>query len=137
MSKSIKFSDHFERSEGRRPRVLLAVLEPLASPQNPHELANLLADAGFDVDIASKTQSVRSALNQAHENDVHLVVVQHFFEDITPEIKMAVQDGLNESDEIQWCCLDRMFSKEKSPEIIFNSMNDYDPEAFINWMLNR
>jgi len=68
-----ELSDDFAATEGRRPRVMLACL---AGDENSGSLLHLsisLADLGFDVDVGPASGSFQSLVQQAIENDVHLL----------------------------------------------------------------
>jgi len=68
-----ELTDKFAVAEGRRPRIMLACL---AGDENSGSLLHLsisLADLGFDVDVGPASGSFQSLVQQAIENDVHLL----------------------------------------------------------------
>ncbi len=67
--------DAFARSEGRRPRILIAKLGQDGHDRGAKIVATALADLGFDVDIGALFQTPEEAARQAIENDVHAVGV--------------------------------------------------------------
>ncbi|HUD25640.1 MAG TPA: methylmalonyl-CoA mutase, partial [Burkholderiaceae bacterium] len=67
--------DAFARSEGRRPRILIAKLGQDGHDRGAKIVATALADLGFDVDIGALFQTPEEAARQAVENDVHAVGV--------------------------------------------------------------
>ena len=67
--------DAFARSEGRRPRILIAKLGQDGHDRGAKIVATALADLGFDVDIGALFQTPEEVARQAIENDVHAVGV--------------------------------------------------------------
>jgi methylmalonyl-CoA mutase len=67
--------DGFARTEGRRPRILIAKLGQDGHDRGAKIIATALADLGFDVDIGALFQTPEEAARQAIENDVHAVGV--------------------------------------------------------------
>jgi methylmalonyl-CoA mutase len=67
--------DSFARTEGRRPRILIAKLGQDGHDRGAKIVATALADLGFDVDIGALFQTPEEAARQAVENDVHAVGV--------------------------------------------------------------
>ena len=67
--------DSFARTEGRRPRILIAKLGQDGHDRGAKIVATALADLGFDVDIGPLFQTPEEAAQQAVENDVHAVGV--------------------------------------------------------------
>jgi methylmalonyl-CoA mutase len=65
----------FEKSEGRRPRILLVKLGQDGHDRGVKVVATGLADLGFDVDVGPLFQTPAEAAKQAVENDVHVVGV--------------------------------------------------------------
>lgn len=135
MNDSNKFSDQFERSEGRRPRVLLVALGGIDAKINRHELASHFADAGFDVDLTATIQSTQQIHDQALENDVHLVVLVHFYSDLSFQIKTKLSSISQKLPEIEFLTLDRFLSKENELVLIFETNSDYKPDALVDWLL--
>ncbi len=67
--------DHFEKSEGRRPRIMLAKMGQDGHDRGQKVIATAFADLGFDVDIGPLFQTPEEAAKQAVENDVHVIGV--------------------------------------------------------------
>ncbi len=63
----------FEKSHGRRPRILIAKLGQDGHDRGARVIATGFADIGFDVDIGPLFQTPKEAAKQAAENDVHVV----------------------------------------------------------------
>jgi methylmalonyl-CoA mutase len=67
--------EQFERSEGRRPRLLVAKMGQDGHDRGQKVIATAFADLGFDVDIGPLFQTPSETARQAVENDVHIVGV--------------------------------------------------------------
>ena len=65
----------FEKSEGRRPRILVAKMGQDGHDRGAKVIATAFADIGFDVDIGPLFQTPREVARHAVENDVHIVGV--------------------------------------------------------------
>lgn len=65
----------FEKSEGRRPRLLIAKLGQDGHDRGAKVVATAMADLGFDIDIGPLFQTPEEAARQAVENDVHVVAM--------------------------------------------------------------
>src|SRR5204863_566621 len=65
----------FAKSEGRRPRMLVAKLGQDGHDRGAKIIATAFADIGFDVDIGPLFQTPEEAARQAVENDVHIIGV--------------------------------------------------------------
>ncbi|MEQ1608264.1 MAG: methylmalonyl-CoA mutase [Hyphomonadaceae bacterium] len=68
-----KLADDFEKSEGRRPRILIAKMGQDGHDRGQKVVASGFADLGWDVDIGPLFQTPGEAARQAVENDVHVV----------------------------------------------------------------
>jgi len=68
-----KLTDEFERTEGRRPRILIAKMGQDGHDRGAKVIASALADLGFDVDVGPLFQTPEETARQAVENDVHVV----------------------------------------------------------------
>ena len=68
-----KKSDAFAKSNGRRPRILVAKLGQDGHDRGAKIIATSFADLGFDVDIGPLFQTPKEAARQAMENDVHII----------------------------------------------------------------
>jgi methylmalonyl-CoA mutase len=67
--------EHFEKEEGRRPRILVAKMGQDGHDRGQKVIATAFADLGFDVDIGPLFQTPAETARQAVENDVHIVGV--------------------------------------------------------------
>ena len=67
-----KITDFAEKA-GRRPRMLVVKLGQDGHDRGAKTIATAFADMGFDVDIGPLFQTPEEAVNQAIENDVHLI----------------------------------------------------------------
>jgi len=67
--------DEFAEAEGRRPRMLVCKLGQDGHDRGARVIATAFADLGFDVDIGPLFQTPEEAVQQAIENDVHVVGV--------------------------------------------------------------
>ena len=65
------------RTQGRRPRVMIAKLGQDGHDRGAKVVATAFADLGFDVDIGPLFQTPEECARQAIENDVHAVGVSH------------------------------------------------------------
>lgn len=65
----------FEEKNGRRPRILLANLDPGRNGNRVKSFGVVYAQAGFDVDISPAFQPPEILAKVAVENDVHVVGV--------------------------------------------------------------
>ena len=65
----------FERSHGRRPRILVVKLGQDGHDRGAKVIATAFADMGFDVDIGPLFQTPEEAARDAIENDVHIIGV--------------------------------------------------------------
>jgi methylmalonyl-CoA mutase len=66
-------ADEFAKSEGRRPRILVAKLGQDGHDRGAKVIATAFADLGFDVDVGPLFQTPEETARQAVENDVHVV----------------------------------------------------------------
>jgi len=65
----------FEKSDGRRPRILVAKMGQDGHDRGAKVISTAFADIGFDVDIGPLFQTPREVARHAIENDVHVVGV--------------------------------------------------------------
>lgn len=63
----------FAKTEGRRPRILVAKVGQDGHDRGVKVIATAFADLGFDVDIGPLFQTPEEVARQAIENDVHIV----------------------------------------------------------------
>jgi methylmalonyl-CoA mutase len=68
-----QMAEAFARSEGRRPRILIAKMGQDGHDRGQKVVASGFADLGWDVDIGPLFQTPEEAARQAVENDVHVV----------------------------------------------------------------
>jgi methylmalonyl-CoA mutase len=71
--KAKKLADQFAKSEGRRPRIMIAKMGQDGHDRGAKVVATGYADLGFDVDIGPLFQTAEEAAKQAVENDVHIL----------------------------------------------------------------
>ena len=67
--------EQFLKTNGRRPRILVAKLGQDGHDRGAKVIATAFADLGFDVDIGPLFQTPEEAAKQAIENDVHILGV--------------------------------------------------------------
>jgi methylmalonyl-CoA mutase len=65
--------EDFARAEGRRPRMLVCKLGQDGHDRGAKVIATAFADIGFDVDIGPLFQTPAEAVQEAIENDVHVI----------------------------------------------------------------
>jgi methylmalonyl-CoA mutase len=65
--------ERFARAEGRRPRMLVCKLGQDGHDRGARVIATAFADLGFDVDIGPLFQTPEEAVQEAIENDVHVI----------------------------------------------------------------
>ena len=70
-----KAVEQFLKTNGRRPRILVAKLGQDGHDRGAKVIATAFADLGFDVDIGPLFQTPEEAAKQAIENDVHILGV--------------------------------------------------------------
>lgn len=68
-----KMTDEFAKSEGRRPRIMIAKMGQDGHDRGAKVVATAYADMGFDVDVGPLFQTPEETAQQAVENDVHVV----------------------------------------------------------------
>jgi len=90
-------ADAFEKSEGRRPRILIAKMGQDGHDRGQKVVASGFADLGWDVDIGPLFQTPGEAARQAVENDVHVVAASSLAAGhltLVPELRNALnQEG--------------------------------------------
>jgi methylmalonyl-CoA mutase len=67
--------ESFAQAEGRRPRMLVCKLGQDGHDRGARVIATAFADLGFDVDIGPLFQTPEEAVQEAIENDVHVIGV--------------------------------------------------------------
>jgi methylmalonyl-CoA mutase len=73
--KARSMAAEFAKSEGRRPRILVAKMGQDGHDRGAKVIATAFADVGFDVDVGPLFQTPREAARMAVENDVHVLGV--------------------------------------------------------------
>jgi methylmalonyl-CoA mutase len=73
--KAKQLADAFAKTEGRRPRIMIAKMGQDGHDRGAKVVATGYADVGFDVDIGPLFQTPAEAAKQAVENDVHVLGV--------------------------------------------------------------
>ncbi len=89
-------ADDFERSEGRRPRILIAKMGQDGHDRGQKVVASGFADLGWDVDIGPLFQTPAEAARQAVENDVHVVAASSLAAGhltLVPELRGALDSA--------------------------------------------
>ncbi len=71
--KAHDLAETFAHHEGRRPRILVAKVGQDGHDRGAKVIAAAFADIGFDVDISPLFQTPEEVVQQALDNDVHLV----------------------------------------------------------------
>ena len=67
--------EKFQKSEGRRPRILIAKMGQDGHDRGQKVISTAFADLGFDVDVGPLFQTPEETAKQAVENDVHVIGV--------------------------------------------------------------
>ncbi len=71
--KAKKLADQFAKRDGRRPRILVAKMGQDGHDRGAKVISTSFADLGFDVDIGPLFQTPQEAVQQAIDNDVHIL----------------------------------------------------------------
>jgi methylmalonyl-CoA mutase len=74
-AKAQELANQFAKTEGRRPRIMIAKMGQDGHDRGAKVVATGYADVGFDVDIGPLFQTPAEAAKQAIENDVHVLGV--------------------------------------------------------------
>ena len=74
-TKARELTEEFFKTEGRRPRIMVAKMGQDGHDRGAKVIATAFADIGFDVDIGPLFQTPVEAARQAVENDVHILGV--------------------------------------------------------------
>jgi methylmalonyl-CoA mutase len=72
-TKARRLADEFAKTEGRRPRILIAKMGQDGHDRGSKVIATAFADLGFDVDIGPLFQTPKEVARHAVENDVHAI----------------------------------------------------------------
>ena len=84
----------FAKSDGRRPRILVAKVGQDGHDRGQKVIATAFADLGFDVDIGPLFSTPEEVARQAVENDVHIVGISSLAAahlTLAPELKAALE----------------------------------------------
>lgn len=98
--KARQLSDRFTESFGRRPRIMIAKLGQDGHDRGAKVIASSFADLGFDVDIGPLFQTPEEAVNQAIENDVHILGISSLaagHKTLVPSVQKLLK-GYNKDD---------------------------------------
>jgi len=85
--------ESFVRSEGRRPRILIAKLGQDGHDRGQQVVASGFADIGFDVDVGPLFQTPAEAAAEAVDNDVHVIGISSLAGGhltLVPQLKRAL-----------------------------------------------
>jgi methylmalonyl-CoA mutase len=85
---------HFEKMEGRRPRLLVAKMGQDGHDRGAKVIATAFADLGFDVDIGPLFQTPREVAQMAVENDIHILGISSLaggHKTLVPEVIAELQ----------------------------------------------
>jgi methylmalonyl-CoA mutase len=92
--------EKFQKSEGRRPRILIAKMGQDGHDRGQKVISTAFADLGFDVDVGPLFQTPEETAKQAAENDVHIIGVSSLAAGhltLVPELKAELKK-LNRED---------------------------------------
>jgi methylmalonyl-CoA mutase len=84
----------FQKSEGRRPRILIAKMGQDGHDRGQKVISTAFADLGFDVDVGPLFQTPEETARQATENDVHVIGVSSLAAGhltLVPELKAELK----------------------------------------------
>jgi methylmalonyl-CoA mutase len=93
MARVQRMAEEFEKSDGRRPRILVAKVGQDGHDRGQKVIATAFADLGFDVDIGPLFSTPQEVARQAVENDVHIVGISSLAGahlTLVPELKAAL-----------------------------------------------
>ncbi|HXH76560.1 MAG TPA: methylmalonyl-CoA mutase [Bacteriovoracaceae bacterium] len=86
--------EKFQKSDGRRPRILIAKMGQDGHDRGQKVISTAFADLGFDVDVGPLFQTPEETAKQATENDVHIIGVSSLAAGhltLVPELKAELQ----------------------------------------------
>ena len=84
----------FQKTEGRRPRILIAKMGQDGHDRGQKVISTAFADLGFDVDVGPLFQTPEETARQATENDVHVIGVSSLAAGhltLVPELKAELK----------------------------------------------
>ena len=86
--------EKFQKTEGRRPRILIAKMGQDGHDRGQKVISTAFADLGFDVDVGPLFQTPEETAKQAVENDVHVIGVSSLAAGhltLVPELKKELK----------------------------------------------
>ena len=75
LTEATRLVERFAEADGRRPRILVAMMGQDGHDRGQKVIATAFADIGFDVDVGSLFSTPEEVARQAADNDVHVVGV--------------------------------------------------------------
>jgi methylmalonyl-CoA mutase len=100
VQKARELCNEFAKTEGRRPRILVAKMGQDGHDRGAKIIATAFADLGFDVDVGPLFQTPKEVAKQAMENDVHVLGVSSLaagHKTLMPEVvKELKQQGMDD-----------------------------------------
>ena len=91
----IKMAAAFEKTDGRRPRILIAKMGQDGHDRGQKVIVSAFADMGFDVDVGPLFSTPEEVAQQAVDSDVHIVGVSSLAAGhltLLPALKKALDD---------------------------------------------
>ncbi|MBX2980875.1 MAG: methylmalonyl-CoA mutase [Flavobacteriales bacterium] len=101
MKEAMRLADEFAKTEGRRPRILVAKMGQDGHDRGAKVIATSFADIGFDVDIGPLFQTPQEVAKQAIENDVHVLGISSLaggHKTLVPEVIKELRETYNRPD---------------------------------------
>ncbi|MET1131881.1 MAG: methylmalonyl-CoA mutase [Aeromicrobium sp.] len=95
IARVIEATDEFERTEGRRPRILVAKMGQDGHDRGQKVIVTAFADMGFDVDVGPLFSTPEEVALQAVDADVHVVGVSSLAAGhltLLPALKAALEE---------------------------------------------
>lgn len=126
---ALELSDLFAKLEGRRPRILVAELDPETSVKY-NSICSAFADLGYNVDLAPRISQFNDLAIQCLENDAdillvlgdklpeekHLMEVQNTVLNSRPDVVLAIMvnntiNPVNTDRQLKWLHFDPTISE--------------------------
>ncbi len=101
MKEAMRLADEFAKTEGRRPRILVAKMGQDGHDRGAKVIATSFADIGFDVDIGPLFQTPQEVAKQAIENDVHVLGISSLaggHKTLVPEVIKELRETYDRGD---------------------------------------
>jgi methylmalonyl-CoA mutase len=101
MKEAMHLADEFAKTEGRRPRILVAKMGQDGHDRGAKVIATSFADIGFDVDIGPLFQTPQEVARQAIENDVHVLGISSLaggHKTLVPEVIKELRETYDRPD---------------------------------------